>query len=149
MRLPLSLAGAVIGASLLATPPMAAPLAGALSQDLSSQTQAGDSNSSVIQVQSVPLSSGGGGYVRGGRYSGSRHGGSRYGGSRHGGNWHGDRGDDGAAAAGLLGGLFLGAIIAGEAQRNQGIDYCIRRYRSYDPNSMTYLGNDGRRHRCP
>ena len=26
--------------------------------------------------------------------------------------------------------------------------YCIRRYRSYDPASGTYLGNDGRRHAC-
>jgi len=28
-------------------------------------------------------------------------------------------------------------------------DYCIRRFRSYDPASGTYLGNDGRRHPCP
>jgi BA14K-like protein len=30
-----------------------------------------------------------------------------------------------------------------------GVDYCIRRYRSYDPRSGTFLGNDGRRHPCP
>ena len=30
-----------------------------------------------------------------------------------------------------------------------GIGYCMRRFRSYDPGSMTYLGYDGRRHRCP
>ncbi|HZS65200.1 MAG TPA: BA14K family protein [Xanthobacteraceae bacterium] len=29
------------------------------------------------------------------------------------------------------------------------IAYCMRRFRSYDPYSMTYLGFDGRRHRCP
>ena len=29
------------------------------------------------------------------------------------------------------------------------VDYCMRRFRSYDPNSGTYLGNDGYRHRCP
>jgi hypothetical protein len=29
------------------------------------------------------------------------------------------------------------------------IAYCIRRFRSYDPYSMTYLGYDGRRHPCP
>ena len=27
-------------------------------------------------------------------------------------------------------------------------DYCVRRFRSYDPASGTYLGNDGRRHPC-
>ena len=27
--------------------------------------------------------------------------------------------------------------------------YCAQRYRSYDPASGTYLGNDGRRHPCP
>jgi hypothetical protein len=29
------------------------------------------------------------------------------------------------------------------------IAYCARRYRSYDPASQTYLGNDGFRHPCP
>lgn len=27
--------------------------------------------------------------------------------------------------------------------------YCIQRFRSYDPSSGTYLGNDGMRHSCP
>lgn len=27
--------------------------------------------------------------------------------------------------------------------------YCMQRYRSYDPRSGTYMGNDGRRHPCP
>ena len=27
--------------------------------------------------------------------------------------------------------------------------YCMRRFRSYDPNSGTYLGYDGYRHPCP
>jgi hypothetical protein len=27
--------------------------------------------------------------------------------------------------------------------------YCMRRYRSYDPRSGTYLGFDGLRHPCP
>ena len=27
--------------------------------------------------------------------------------------------------------------------------YCMQRFRSYDPRSGTYLGNDGARHRCP
>ena len=29
------------------------------------------------------------------------------------------------------------------------ITYCARRFRSYDPDSQTYLGRDGRRHPCP
>ena len=81
---------------------------------------------------------------RRGRASGGFRGGRGY---RGGGGAYG--GNGGAAAAGFLGGLFLGAIIANEAQRNQGVDCCIHRYRSYDPNSMTYLGYDGRRHSCP
>ena len=29
------------------------------------------------------------------------------------------------------------------------VDYCMRRYRSYDPASGTFLGYDGIRHPCP
>src|SRR4051794_16731216 len=29
------------------------------------------------------------------------------------------------------------------------IGYCMQRYKSYDPNSGTYLGYDGYRHPCP
>lgn len=29
------------------------------------------------------------------------------------------------------------------------VAYCVRRYRSYDPGSGTFLGSDGRRHSCP
>jgi hypothetical protein len=29
------------------------------------------------------------------------------------------------------------------------VSYCAQRYRSYDPASGTFLGNDGRRHPCP
>jgi hypothetical protein len=29
------------------------------------------------------------------------------------------------------------------------IAYCARKYRSYDPASGTFLGNDGMRHYCP
>jgi hypothetical protein len=29
------------------------------------------------------------------------------------------------------------------------VAYCMRRYRSYDPRSGTYLGFDGLRHPCP
>jgi hypothetical protein len=29
------------------------------------------------------------------------------------------------------------------------VAYCMQRYRSYDPDSGTFLGNDGLRHPCP
>ena len=32
---------------------------------------------------------------------------------------------------------------------NPGVNYCMRRFRSYDPYSRTYLGYDGYRHPCP
>jgi len=78
-------------------------------------------------------------------------GGHRGGGGGHHRGGGGGGGDDGAgaAAAGAAIGLFLGAVIATEAQRQQAISYCAHRFRSYDPNSMTYVGRDGRRHRCP
>ena len=30
-----------------------------------------------------------------------------------------------------------------------GVEYCMRRFRSYDPRSGTYMGYDGQRHPCP
>jgi hypothetical protein len=76
-----------------------------------------------------------------------RGGGHRGGGGHHGGGGGGD--GAGAAAAGAAIGVFLGAMMAVEAQRQQAVQYCLRRFRSYDPGSMTYVGRDGRRHRCP
>lgn len=32
---------------------------------------------------------------------------------------------------------------------DDGVAYCMQTYRSYDPQSGTYLGNDGVRHPCP
>jgi hypothetical protein len=29
------------------------------------------------------------------------------------------------------------------------VSYCMQRFRSYDPRSGTYMGNDGHRHPCP
>jgi len=120
MRKPFSATVALISACLMAIPASAAPLA-AVSKNLAPQAQSADS-SLLTQVQ----------YRRGGRYRG-----------------HGGGGNGGAVAAGVVGGLLLGAIIASEAQRNRGVDYCIQRYRSYDPNSQTYVGRDGQRHSCP
>lgn len=126
MRLSLSLASALLGAGMLAMtlPATAAPLGGA-SKNLSQAPAPADSL--VLQVQHRRV-------IRGHRgYRGYRHRG----------------GDGGAVAAGILGGLMLGAIIANQAQQQNAVDYCMRRYRSYDPGSGTYVGFDGRRHPCP
>ena len=32
---------------------------------------------------------------------------------------------------------------------DDGVAYCMQRYRSYDPRSGTFMGSDGRRHPCP
>lgn len=71
----------------------------------------------------------------------------------------GDRNDDVGAAIGAgIVGLTIGAIIAGaaseqnkrdEAERQrEWIDYCARRYRSFDIATGTFIGYDGRRHAC-
>jgi hypothetical protein len=122
MRSQLYAAGVLVGVCLLASPvsTTAAPLAGATSKGLLTQT---DGNSLVIQVQRRIRGGGGGG---------------------------GDAA--GAVAAGVAAGLLLG-VIANEAarqdeQQQQSADYCAQRYRSYDPESGTYMGRDGVRHPC-
>jgi hypothetical protein len=43
-----------------------------------------------------------------------------------------------------------GVVAAGPpVGDDDAVAYCMQRYRSYDPASGTYLGNDGRRHPCP
>ena len=123
--IPLSIAALVgLGLSAIAIPASAAPVSGAISNNLTPAAITGES-SAIVQVQ----------YRRDrGHYRGRRD---------HGG------GDGGAVAAGILGGLVLGAIIANQAQSQRSVEYCVRRFRSYDPGSGTYLGNDGYRHRCP
>lgn len=76
----------------------------------------------------------------------------------------GRRGGSGAGvAAGVLGGLILGGMLAGPRYygyapgpsygtgyyRGDAVAYCMRRFKSYDPYSGTYLGYDGYRHPCP
>jgi hypothetical protein len=64
--------------------------------------------------------------------------------------WGGGGGDIGAAIGlGIGAAVIGGAIAAQEAQQQEAIGYCMRRFRSYDPESMTYLGRDGLRHPCP
>jgi hypothetical protein len=125
MRTLLLCGAAVLGLALMPGSAAAAVVGGAAATDLAVQSIA---RAPLIQVQHRR----GGGH-RGGGYRG-----------------HGGSGDGaGAAAAGAAIGLFLGAVIATEAQRQQAISYCARRFRSFDPNSMTYVGRDGRRYRCP
>lgn len=85
-----------------------------------------------------------------GGYHGQRH--------YHGGGYRGDGyrgGDDGAGAAVAAGiiGLAVGAMAADAARQNayrgdSHVRWCLRHYRSYDPDTDTYRGRDGRRHYC-
>lgn len=60
------------------------------------------------------------------------------------------RGNAGAAAAGAIFGFALGSIIADQAARHRdAVEWCLRRYRSYDPETGTWIDNKGRVRRCP
>ena len=92
-----------------------------------------------------------------------RHGGYYNGGyGYHGGYRHRgyNRGYNNGGA--LLGGLAAGAIIGGALASQpryydrgyaysggRDVEYCMSRFKSYDVNSGTYLGYDGKRHACP
>lgn len=97
-------------------------------------------------------------------YGGGWRGGWR-GGYWRGGGWRG--GGWGYYGGGFAAGAILGGMLAAPyyypppyyyypapgyyegAAPDGAIDYCIRRFRSYDLRSGTYLGNDGYRHPCP
>ena len=49
--------------------------------------------------------------------------------------------------AAVIGGAI--AASAAQARQQEAINYCMQRYRSYDPQSMTYLASDGYRRHCP
>ena len=49
--------------------------------------------------------------------------------------------------AAVIGGAI--AASAAQARQQEAINYCMQRYRSYDPQSMTYLASDGYRRQCP
>lgn len=70
--------------------------------------------------------------------------------------------------AGILGGLILGQALRDPYYQDrydyyddryyrdidvpnddEAVSYCFSRFKSYDPNSGTYLGYDGYRHPCP
>ena len=134
MRVPLIAAAALAGVAFVMLPPAAsaAPLSGA-SKNLAQQTQMSTPDI-VLKVQRR-------GRGRGGRVG--RGGGRRGGGGGGGGNV-------GAAAAGAAIGLAIGAIIASEAARhNQAVEYCMQRYRSYNPETGLWVDRHGRVRRCP
>jgi hypothetical protein len=78
---------------------------------------------------------------------------------------HGYYGPGWGVGAGLLGGAIVGGMLAAPYYYGPGpyyaepgyvapesgdaVAYCMQQFRSYDPNSGTYLGNDGYRHPCP
>lgn len=76
----------------------------------------------------------------------------------YGGGYYGYRRgyDPGAVAAAGVAGLAAGALIAGAMQPRTPtvrldpawVDYCSAKYRSFDPESGTYVGRDGRRRVC-
>lgn len=128
-------AAAVAGAAMMlaGATAQAAPLGAATSQGIAAAAEAG--SPAVTQVQ----------YYRYGHRRGYYRG---YGRRGYGYRRHND--DAAAAIAGGIIGLAAGAIIAGSAQGGpRTVDYCMRRFRSYDPGSGTYLGYDGLRHPCP
>lgn len=71
------------------------------------------------------------------------------------------RSNGGGAAAGAAFGILAGALIGSAIQAQQqeearrramyddAIADCAARFRSYDPETQTYLGRDGRVRRCP
>lgn len=75
----------------------------------------------------------------------------------------GRRGGGAGVAAGIIGGMILGGIIASQQPQyypapvygpapyigGDPVGYCMQRFRSFDPRTMTYLGYDGYRHPCP
>jgi BA14K-like protein len=94
------------------------------------------------------------------------------GGAWHGGGYddhhrHGHGGFPGAIAGGIIGGVLASegygyyapgyyddqyyddAAVAPSLEGDDAAAYCMQTYRSYDPQSGTYLGYDGLRHPCP
>jgi BA14K-like protein len=60
------------------------------------------------------------------------------------------RGYGGAAiGAGIAAGIIGGAIIADQARRSNAVEYCMSRFRSYNPNTGTYFTSRGEERPCP
>lgn len=73
--------------------------------------------------------------------------------------WRGrGRGRGGGWGPGPAIGLGIGAAVIGgaiaasaaeDARRRDAIGYCAQRFRSFNPETMTYIGKDGRERPCP
>lgn len=119
------------------------------------------SGAAAVQVEDVQFRG-----ARGGRAFGG--GGPRVGRVYGGGpRYYGRRGGRGAAvgagiAAGVLGAVIGSAIMSQQpayaapapvygapVYGDGSVDYCMRRYRSYNPNTGTYVGYDGIERPCP
>jgi len=95
-------------------------------------------------ISGVRVGGGGHYYARG--YRGPYYGGG-YRGPYYGGGYY--YGDDWALGA-LAAGAILGGVLAAQPYYGgDAVGYCMRRFKSYDPGSGTYLGYDGYRHSCP
>jgi hypothetical protein len=163
-------AGALGALAIGGAPAQASPLAGPLNTPLAAATTVAPGNDSLVQVQYRDRR----GYRDHRRgYRGDRFVGRHYGGRPI---YRDHRYDPGAAVAAGIIGLATGAIIAGALApqpvypvaphrvapyshrvvphrvaphyTRSDLDYCSRKYRSFDPVSFTYLGYDGRRHYC-
>lgn len=146
---PFAVIAAAAALTLAGATAQAAPVGPRSAQGLANAAESGSAPLVRVQHQINPYyhqpGSGYRGNYRG--YRGGYHGGYR------GGRYYRHRhhhNDAGAAIAGGILGLAAGAIIAGSvAQNSNTVQYCMNRYRSYDPRSGTYLGYDGLRHPCP
>jgi hypothetical protein len=61
------------------------------------------------------------------------------------GYWYGSPWWLGAATGAIIGSAIVGSAAASSDAH---IDYCLSRYRTYDPQTDTYIGKGGRRYRC-
>lgn len=112
-------------------------------------------------------------------FSGGGGGGARFSGGGYRGGYGDRGGGGGAVVPGLIAGAVIGGALASgsyyggpgyyasgpgyyddqyddapvavapQVGGDDSVGYCMQTYRSYDPRSGTYLGNDGYRHPCP
>jgi len=76
------------------------------------------------------------------------------GGWGRGGGWDRGRGRGGSGVGvglgvGIAAGIIGGAIAADAARRNNAVEYCMQRFRTYNPNTGTYFAAPGVERPCP
>ncbi|AMN41391.1 BA14K family protein [Rhodoplanes sp. Z2-YC6860] len=89
----------------------------------------------------------GGGGGRGGGGGGGRGGNVVRGGGGRGRGGGGGRGI--GIGVGIAAGIIGAGIAADAARRRDAVDYCMQRFRSYNPNTGTYIGAGGIERPCP